>query len=125
MPNGFEIQGINHVFMSSRDLPGSMKFWRDTLGLHPFDDCGAALGLGDAHLFLGDHGKDGEDAEFGFPVQPGRPYLFVKVKGLDALARTLKEKGCKILAGPMDAHWGPRLLTAQDPDGNPVVFIES
>ncbi len=64
------------------------------------------------------------DEELGFPIEPGKPYLYVKVKGLDALVTHLKSKNIPVLSGPIELHWGPRMASVKDPDGVPVMFVE-
>ena len=50
--------------------------------------------------------------------------MYVKVKGLDALVAHLKSKNISVLGGPVQLHWGPRMASAKDPEGVPVIFVE-
>ena len=106
-----------------------MGFWRDALGLQVAADWSdeshgaAALKFGDSHLIVA--GPEGErDAEAGFPIEHGKLYLYVRVRGLDALVAHLKSKDIAILGGPVQLHWGPRMVSAKDPEGVSVLFLE-
>lgn len=125
----FEILGMQSLLLCPRDWDRSMGFWRDALGLEVAADWSdgshgaAALKFGDSHVILA--GPEGErDAEVGFPIEPGKLYLYVQVRGLDALVAHLKNKRVAILGGPVQLHWGPRMVSAKDPEGVPVLFLE-
>ena len=106
-----------------------MSFWQDTLGLEVAadwsdDDHGAAaLTLGNSHLIVAEQEKQRE-IDFGFSTERGRVYIYVQVRGLDALVAHLEDQNVRGLHGPVQLHWGPRLVTAQDPDGVPILFVE-
>ncbi len=129
MSEPFEILGQEFLLVCPEDWHESMRFWRDSLGLEVAsgwsDDGhhGVALKLGGSHVVVADKVKI-RDEELGFPIEPGKPYLYVKVKGLDALVAHLKSKKIPVLSGPLELHWGPRLAAVKDPDGVPVMFVE-
>ena len=106
-----------------------MGFWRDALSMEVAADWSdkehgaAALKFGDSHIVVAGH-EEARDKEVGFPVKPGQTYLYVKVKGLDALVAHLKSQKIEILSGPVKVHWGPRIASVKDPDGVPVLFVE-
>lgn len=129
MSESFEILGTQSMLVCPRDWDRSMSFWRDALGLEVAADWSdeshgaAALKFGDSHVIVA--GPDGQrDAEAGFPIEHGKLYLYVQVRGLDALVAHLKDKGITILGGPVRLHWGPRMVSARDPEGMPVLFLE-
>lgn len=125
----FEVKGIDHVFVCSGKWQASMRFWRDVLGLEVLQDWssgdyhGAAMKLGAERLTVAE-GEVERDQEVGFRVEQDRPYLYFRVQGLDALVDHLRRKGIKILGGPVKLHWGPRMASAESPDGFPVMFVE-
>ena len=129
MSKSFEILGQELILVCPSDWNKSMGFWRDALGMEVAadwsdDDHGAAaLKFGDSHIVVAGH-EEARDKEVGFSVEPGQTYLYVKVKGLDALVAHLKSQNIEILGGPVKTHWGPRIASAKDPDGVPVLFVE-
>ncbi len=129
MSEPFEILGQEFLLVCPEDWDKSMRFWRDALGLEVESDWsddshhGVALKLGHSHVVVADH-ENIRDEELGFPIEPGKPYLYVKVKGLDALVAHLKSKNISVLSGPRKLHWGPRMASVRDPEGVPVMFVE-
>ena len=129
MSESFEILGLDHVFVCPRDWSNSMGFWRDALGMEVASDWsddnyhGAALKFGSSHIIVAEQEKI-RDQEVGFPIEHGKHYVYVKVKGLDALVTRLKSKGIPVLGGPVQLHWGPRMASVKDPEGVPVMFVE-
>jgi catechol 2,3-dioxygenase-like lactoylglutathione lyase family enzyme len=129
MAETFEILGLQHILLCPSHWDESMKFWRDALGMPVAGDWSdenhgaAALQFGDSHIIVASQ-EDSRDKETGFPIEPGRPYIYVKVKGLDALITSLKIRDIPILSEPVKLHWGPRIATVMDPDGVPVLFVE-
>ena len=125
----FEILGLQSVLIYPRDWDRSMRFWRDTLGMEVAADWSddshgaAALKLGSSHVIVAGP-EEGRDEELGFPIEPGKLYICVKVEGLDALVTHLNSKNIPILGGPVRLHWGPRMVTVKDPEGVPVLFVE-
>jgi len=129
MSESFEIIGIHSVLVCPKDWDASMRFWRDALGLEVAADWSddehgaAALKFGDSHVIVAER-ETPRDAEVGFRLEPGRTYLYVRVRGLDALVSHLRSNHAVEVHGPVQLHWGPRLATARDPDGTPLLFIE-
>ena len=129
MSESFEILGLHHVLVCSRDWDDSMRFWRDALGLEVAKDWsddnhhGAALKLGSSHIIVADQ-EEIRDEDVGFPVEHGKHYVYVKVKGLDALVTHLQGKNIAVLRHPARVHWGPRMASVEDPEGVPVMFVE-
>lgn len=129
MPDAFEILGLQSILVCPQDWEKSMRFWRDTLGLEVAADWSddrhgaAALRFGDSHLIVAGQ-EDERDKDLGFPVQHGKIYMYVQVKGLDALVAHLKNMNSSEIHGPVKLHWGPRLATTKDPEGVPIMFVE-
>lgn len=125
----YEVVGIDHIFICPKDWKKSMGFWRDTLELKVQDDWsdreyhGAAMTLGESRVTLAEP-EESRDKEVGFRVEQGRPYVYLRVTGLDALLERLKKEGVEILSGPVALHWGPRLVSVRDPDGIAVMLVE-
>ena len=129
MKKAFEILSLRQVLLCPKDWTETKSFWRDTLGLELAADGSqpghgaVAMKLGGTHLIVSDV-ETQRDEELGFEARPGQPYLYVSVRGLEALVEHLRLRGTTILAEPRDLHWGPRMAVAGDPDGVPVIFVE-
>ena len=129
MSKSFEILGVQYVLLCPKDWDGSMHFWRDVLGLEVAADWSdeshgaAALRLGRFHVIVAGQ-EEIRDQDVGFSMEPGKYYLYVNVKGLDALVTHLQSKNVPILSGPVKVHWGPKIATVKDPEGAPVMFVE-
>jgi uncharacterized glyoxalase superfamily protein PhnB len=129
MCDSFEILGIQSILVCPQDWDTSMRFWRDTLGLEVAADWSddhhgaAALRFGNSHLIVAGQ-EEKRDHDLGFPVEHGKIYIYVQVKGLDALVAHLQSKNNSEIHGPVQLHWGPRLATTNDPEGVPVMFVE-
>ena len=129
MSKSFQIIGMQSLFVCPRDWDTSIRFWRDTLGLEvaaDWSDDGhgaAALRFGDAHVIVAGE-EEQRNKDFGFPVESGKLYMYVQVEGLDALAANLRSKHNLEIHGPVQLHWGPRMVAVQDPEGVPIMFVE-
>ena len=129
MAKSFEILGMQSILICSKDWDNSMRFWRDALGMEVAgdwsdDDHGAAaLKFGESYIIVAGQ-EDVRDKEVGFPIEHGKIYLYVKVRGLDALIAHLKSQGMSIVSGPVQLHWGPKMVSVKDPEGVPVLFVE-
>ena len=125
----FEILGLEYLLLCPKDWDRSMHFWRDVLGLEVAADWSddshgaSALRLGSLHVIVAGP-EEVRDEDVGFPMEHGKYYIYVKVKGLDALVAHLKSKNVPILGGPVKVHWGPRIATIKDPEGVPVMLVE-
>jgi len=129
MSKSFEILGLQYVLLCPKDWDRSRHFWQDVLGLEVAADWSddrhgaTALRLGGFHLIVAGK-EETRDKDIGFPMEHGKYYIYVKVKGLDALVTHLKSQNVSILGGPVKVHWGPQIVTVRDPEGVPVMFVE-
>lgn len=129
MSDSFKIIGLQSLLVCPADWDTSIGFWRDTLGLEvaaDWSDDGhgaAALKFGDSHVIVAGKEKQ-RDEDLGFTVESGKVYTYVQVEGLEALVTHLKSKNIAEIHGPVQLHWGPRMVTVQDPDGVPIMFLE-
>ena len=129
MSESFEILGMQSILICPKDWDNSMRFWRDALGMEVAGDWSddkhgaVALKFGESHIIVAGQ-EDARDKDLGFTVEQGKIYLYVNVRGLDALVAHLKSQGMSIIRGPVKLHWGPRMASAMDPEGVPVIFVE-
>jgi lactoylglutathione lyase len=113
------------------DLPATLGFYRDRLGLatsFAFPAEGepvfVALKAGGSELALADV-RGQETGTHGLPVGPRGGQRFevcVQVEDVDAAVGELRGAGAPVLVEPADQPWGERLAYVQDPEGNPVML---
>ena len=109
--------------LATRDLAGSLGFYRDLLGgtvAYEFpgpdgEPAYVALDIGDAHLGIGGDPdlSDGPSARFS---------LWVYTGDCDAAVERLRAAGVTIVEEPADQPWGERVARVLDPDGNLVLI---
>ena len=112
------IKSVNHVGLPITDRAGSMKMYRDLMGLkvipHQVDNNNLAwLEMGDGSMV---HLID--------PPAPGRPdlrqHVAFEVDDLDAVIAALAEAGVELTDPPGVRHDGQRHLFVRDPDGHRI-----
>ena len=114
---------IGYVILYVEDLPVSVAFYRDVVGLpHKFTDAGyAEFGTDGTRFALYERRR----AEWltGRSVSPGAGgEVVVMVDDVDAWAERLAAMGVPVLSGPADRPWGHRTVHVADPDGFVVEF---
>ena len=119
---GFQIQGVDAIWVHIRDIAKARAFYADVLGLEELgaSDKGrwAIFRIGDGPL-LGVHQQ--------FPGEPGREAgtvtgVYLRVADVHAAARTIEERGGRITDPPRQWPWGDVQATVADPDGNEFVI---
>jgi lactoylglutathione lyase len=116
---------FGHVILFVSDLPASVAFYRDVVGLeHRFTDAGyAEFGTGDTRFALYERRR----AEWltGQEARPGPAgEVVLVVDDVDGVAAGLRARGVRLLAEPTDRPWGHRTLHIADPDGFVVEFAQ-
>jgi len=121
------IDHIDHIVLTTRDLQGCIRFYRDALGmkLEEFKTPGAtrlALKFGQQKINLHEWGKEFEPRAH--VAAPGTLDLcFIASIPLDQVVRRLKEKKVEILEGPVaktGARGPMKSVYVRDPDLNLV-----
>jgi lactoylglutathione lyase len=115
IPNGYRVMELNHVALDVRDVPASVQFYRDTLGLPElprpdFGFPGAWFRLGvtqELHL-IGNRDR---------PVGQRAGHFALLVSDIDAAAERLRNAGVEF-RGPKPRPDGARQIFTADPDGN-------
>jgi methylmalonyl-CoA/ethylmalonyl-CoA epimerase len=113
---------VAQILIPVEDLKRSIPFYRDTLGLKflfeappqmSFFQCGAVRFLVGAHA-------PGEPRQHGSTI-------YFKVQDIQAVHRTLSERGVQFRATPHVVHRTPSyelwLAEFDDPDGNPLALM--
>jgi lactoylglutathione lyase len=115
----------------SRDLPRSIHFYRDLLGMSETfrfpaagDPAFVTLTLGSASIGIGTYDQvDGLEARNLRPPVEGRGFeMCIYSDDVDAAIDHLRAAGVRVLVDPVDKHWGERLAYVEDPDGNAVMI---
>jgi lactoylglutathione lyase len=108
--------------VSTPDLDGALRFYRDLLGgtvTYQFPAEGApgyvALDLGSSHLGLG------LDPEAREGSQGQRFSLWLYADDCDETVTALRTGGATVTEEPTDQPWGERVARVLDPDGNEVI----
>ncbi|GIE97193.1 VOC family protein [Paractinoplanes rishiriensis] len=111
----------------TEDLPASLAFYRDRLGLpetYRFPDDGEAVFVGLNGVSLAAV-TDGETGSHGLPIRPraGRQFeMCVYTDDVDGAVGELRDAGVPVLVEPADQPWGERMAYVADPSGHPVMI---
>jgi lactoylglutathione lyase len=117
---------LAYAILYVSDLDGSVRFFRDVLGVPlkfvdrgyaEFDTEGARLGLFDPTGLGALIGRDRP------APGPGAEVLFL-VEDVDREAARLRDAGATILSGPVDRPWGHRTIHVAAPDGHVVELAQ-
>jgi len=152
---GIPVLGVVHVNVNCSELPRSLRFYRDLLGLaplthtNPLPQDGAGFGLAgrvqwDAHLLHDERGPLGPAVdllEWKTPRPTGKPHadanalgmfrLCLSVPDVDAMHARLAAASVPCLSPPVTAPIDPaaglsvRFFCARDPDGTTIEFLEA
>jgi lactoylglutathione lyase len=119
------VDQVNYVILYVSDLPASIAFYRDVVGLpFKFVDAGyAEFATRGTRFALYERRR----AEWlvGAPVAPGPAAEVVfLVEDVDEQARQLAVRGVPLLSPPADRPWGHRTVHIADPDGFVVEFAQ-
>jgi uncharacterized glyoxalase superfamily protein PhnB len=135
------------VHLTSRDVPRSIRFYRDRLGF-TLGECWpdekqplfASLTLGKQAILLGAHAPAseaskwcGDDAQLkayfetlAQEYEESRPgvgiVIYLRVEDVDAFHAKLVEKGVKDMLAPKTQFYGQRDFPVRDPDGYRLTF---
>jgi catechol 2,3-dioxygenase-like lactoylglutathione lyase family enzyme len=104
------------------DVPATVAFYRDLLGLQALNEGPGAtrLGTGDGTGWLSIHGLTGA-------IQP--PWrdgvmLHFETDQIDAVCARLQQAGVRFQSGPRDMPWGWRHAYVYDPGGHVVSLYD-
>ena len=110
------------MLLHPTDLVRSLRFYEQALGLAIYREWGTGSSRG-VVFFLGAGGL--LEVSGGSPQPPsGATGLVLQVRDLGATRRCLAEHGVVVEAEPELKPWGLLELTARDPDGLTLIFVE-
>ena len=112
------IRGLAEIVLMVKDVPASLRFYQDVLGLDLLMD----------HGWIATYGSPEEmSVQISFASQGGSgtpvPDLSVEVDDIDAALGAMRRAGCKIEYGPADEPWGVRRFYVRDPFGKLVNIL--
>lgn len=114
---------LSYVVFHVSDLPASLRFYRDGLGLETEHDSARFVrlctpGAGPAECLLGLHATSDPSS-----VTRGANVHF-DVDDLDAAVRACAARGLHFADPPRTEPWGARTVRNADPDGNSVELVQ-
>ncbi|MEP7043362.1 MAG: VOC family protein [Dokdonella sp.] len=116
---GHQLGRIGQIALGVSDLPRSIAFWRDTVGLKFLFEASnvAFFDVAGVRLMLGQNEKDA--------LKPSGIVLYFEVDDLDAAFATLRERGAAVEQPNGEPHFIAKLGTKdlwmaflRDPDGH-------
>ena len=115
------IEAVIGVTIWTDDLERLVGFYRDTLQLKLRDHKPgwANFAWGEMRLNLGLH-----DRVKGKSLDPYRIMVSFRVPDIDAEYQRLMEKDVEFIRVPETEHWGGRVTTFLDPDGNVLQLLQ-
>jgi catechol 2,3-dioxygenase-like lactoylglutathione lyase family enzyme len=111
----------SRILLRPSDLERSLRFYEQTLGLAVYREWGSGSNRG-VVFFLGGSFLEVSGSTVDRPSDAVR--LFLQVRDLRAEWRRLTEWGVVIEQQPEVKPWGLFEMTARDPDGLALVFVE-
>lgn len=144
-PDRADVDGLDHVAITVRDMDRALAFYRDLLGCEVLGQLVPEGGrrklvylrAGNAYLELfadrpgGDrapHADASRSAAAGGERWPGPPplgfqHVAFHASDVDEVAARLTRAGVRFTRGPLDAAGNVRLAFCTDPDGNLVEIV--
>jgi catechol 2,3-dioxygenase-like lactoylglutathione lyase family enzyme len=111
----------SRILLHPSDLERSLRFYEQTLGLAVYREWGSGSNRG-VVFFLGGGLLEVSGTTVDPPSDAAR--LLLQVRDLRAASRRLTEEGVVIEKQPEVKPWGLFEMTARDPDGLALVFVE-
>lgn len=99
------IEKVYHISFPVSDLKRTAAFYQNVLGLKKVGEWPTYVEF------------DVGGVQFGFKPG-GESEIFLLVDDVDKAYHDLRMKGVKFISEPTDKHWGGRVATLVDPDGN-------
>ncbi len=112
----------SRIVLAPADLARSQAFYEQTLELAIYREWGTGAHRG-VVFFLGGGGLL-EVSGAGAAPPTSALKLVLQVRDLHATSAWLAERGVPISAAPEAKPWGLLEMTAQDPDGLELIFVE-
>lgn len=111
----------SRFMLHPRDFDRSLRFYGETLGLHPMREFGSGETRGVVFFLGGGFLEITDRAEH--PPAPSTE-LWLQVRDVRELEGRLRGAGVTILESAVTKPWGLVELRASDPDGLTLIFVE-
>ena len=117
-----QIQGIDHIVLTARDLTATLAFYQDVLGMRveTFGKQRKALIFGQQKINLHQQGQEFEP-KAALPTPGSQDLCFIATTPLAQVITHLQRCGVEVLEGPVartGATGSIRSVYFRDPDGN-------
>jgi predicted enzyme related to lactoylglutathione lyase len=113
----------SRVLLRPTDFAASMRFYEEAIGLVRFREWGSAPARGVVY-FLGGGRLELSESGTG-AADPGTVRLWLQVADAGAAYEELLDKGVAVAAPPERKPWGLIEMVVHDPDGLPLVIVET
>jgi len=116
---------FRHVTLQVKDLPASIKFYQELVGLEIINQIGD--GFGNTIVFLGSGGTEVELISTEKEISPGASMSigFEPTGPLEETLARAQEFGCEILGEIFSPNPATRFFFVKDPNGYRVQFIQT
>ena len=113
---------IDHIVLTVRNIAGTVRFYESVLGMEKetYGEGRIALKFGNQKIKLHEYGKEFEP-KASKPVPGSEDLCFITDTKLEVAMDYVKNKGIKILAGPVTRTGATGTIESfyfRDPDGN-------
>lgn len=112
----------SRILIQPTDLGRSQRFYGETIGLAVYREWGSGASRG-VVFFLGGGGLLEVSGSSADPPSPATK-LVLQVRDLAATRQRLGEAGVSVVQEPELKPWGLWEMTARDPDGLALIFVE-
>lgn len=112
----------SRVLLRPADFDASVAFYEQSVGLTRYREWGRTPHRG-VVFFLG--GGYLELSEAGPPARPAGVRLWLQVPDVEAAHDELQARGVPVSEPPLLQPWGLIEMTVEDPDGLPLVIVET
>jgi len=111
----------SRVILHPVDLERSLRFYGETLGLHPYREYGSGENRGVVFFIGGGYLEVTGNAA---SVEMDKVSLWLQVRDLQQTHRELASAGVDITDPPERKPWGLDEMWIRDPDGVSIVIVE-
>ena len=108
--------GLHEVFLDVEDIQSMREFYTGVLGFEEefsHEDTMVGLRTGGAALVLRAAERGSSGVQIGFACT-----------GIEALLDELRSKGATVTKPVWEGHWGSKVASIEDPEGNTIHFQE-
>jgi uncharacterized glyoxalase superfamily protein PhnB len=129
-PKNGAVSGLDHLYLPTADFQAAWAFWTKVAGGKETTTWGdgahraGVVELGACRLVVAQETPNAGKGELGYDIVLGRPEIFLRCSGIDAVYEAMQKRGAAIVSPLHKTHWGPRAFSLQAPDGLIVSFIE-